>query len=84
MTGKGSVGQNEGKDWIFLADAHFTGENRDNQNSRILQLIFVRVHALDIPTLEPVFLLNGGPGKSNIRGVLSSVFFKHNDLCCVR
>lgn len=32
MTGKGTVTQGEGKDWIFLSDAHFTGENRDNQD----------------------------------------------------
>jgi UDP-2,3-diacylglucosamine hydrolase len=35
MMGKGSVAQNEGKDWIFLSDAHFTGENRDNQDRLI-------------------------------------------------
>ena len=35
MTGKGTVTQGEGKDWIFLSDAHFTGENRDNQDRLI-------------------------------------------------
>ncbi len=35
MTGTGNAAKNEGKDWIFLSDAHFTGENRDNQDRLI-------------------------------------------------
>ena len=58
-------------------------ENRDNPDSNTIQLAFIRIHALEDQAAEPVFLLNGGPGKSNIRGVLPSVFFKHNDLIIV-
>lgn len=58
-------------------------ENRNKDNSRHMHLIFIRVNALEDNTAEPVFLLNGGPGKSNIRGILTSVFFTHNDLVIV-
>ena len=58
-------------------------ENRKRTNSRLMHLIFIRVHALEENTAEPVFLLNGGPGKSNIRGILSSGFFTHNVLVLV-
>jgi len=58
-------------------------ENRNNPDSNTIQLAFIRIHALEDQTAEPVFLLNGGPGKSNIRGVLPSGFFKHNDLVIV-
>lgn len=58
-------------------------ENRNKPDSKTIQLAFIRIHALEGHTAEPIFLLNGGPGKSNIRGVLPSVFFKHNDLVIV-
>ncbi|MBN1274194.1 MAG: alpha/beta fold hydrolase [Candidatus Aminicenantes bacterium] len=58
-------------------------ENRNKKNSRIIHLIFIRICALEDNSAEPVFLLNGGPGKSNIRGLLSPVFFTHNDLVIV-
>lgn len=58
-------------------------ENRNKDNSRLMHLIFIRIHAVEENTAEPVFLLNGGPGKSNIRGIISSVFFTHNDLIIV-
>jgi len=58
-------------------------ENRNNPHSKTIHLAFIRIHALKGQTAEPVFLLNGGPGKSNIRGVLPSVFFEHNDLVIV-
>jgi len=35
MTAKGSITRSSGKDWIFLSDAHFTGENPDDQNRLI-------------------------------------------------
>jgi len=35
MMGKGNMAHNEGGDWIFLSDAHFTGESRDNQERLI-------------------------------------------------
>jgi len=58
-------------------------ENRNNPDSKTVELAFIRIHALEDRSSEPLFLLNGGPGKSNIRGILSSVFFTHNDLVIV-
>jgi pimeloyl-ACP methyl ester carboxylesterase len=58
-------------------------ENRHIKKSRSLQLIFLRIHALNSPTSEPVFLLQGGPGKTNFRGLLAPVFFTQNDLIIV-
>jgi len=58
-------------------------ENRNNPDSKTIELAFIRIHALEDRSSEPLFLLNGGPGKSNIRGILPSVFFKHNDLVIV-
>jgi len=58
-------------------------ENRNNPDSKTIDLAFIRIHALEDRSSEPLFLLNGGPGKSNIRGILSSVFFTHNDLVIV-
>ena len=46
MTGRGSVTQNEGKDWIFLSDAHFTGENRINQD-RLIRFLETERENLD-------------------------------------
>jgi UDP-2,3-diacylglucosamine hydrolase len=51
MMGKGNVKSNEGKDWIFLSDAHFNGENRDNQE-RLIR--FLEVERGNLATL--VFL----------------------------
>jgi len=58
-------------------------ENRNNPDSKTIDLAFIKIHALEDRSFEPLFLLNGGPGKSNIRGILSSVFFTHNDLVIV-
>lgn len=58
-------------------------ENRNKENSRLMHLVFIRVHALNDNTREPVFLLNGGPGKTNVRGILSPLFFTYNDLVIV-
>ncbi len=58
-------------------------ENRNNPDSKTIELAFIRIHALEDRSSEPLFLLNGGPGKSNIRGILPSVFFTHNDLVIV-
>jgi UDP-2,3-diacylglucosamine hydrolase len=51
MMGKGNVKSSEGKDWIFLSDAHFNGENRDNQE-RLIR--FLEVERGNLATL--VFL----------------------------
>jgi len=46
VVAKGSVAQNKGKDWIFLSDAHFTGENRDNQD-RLIRFLEMEKENLD-------------------------------------
>ena len=35
MAGKGDLTKDDGKDWIFLSDAHLTEENRENQDRLI-------------------------------------------------
>ena len=46
MVAKGSVTQSTGKDWIFLSDAHFTGENRDDQD-RLIRFLEMERENLD-------------------------------------
>ncbi|MFQ5631084.1 MAG: alpha/beta fold hydrolase, partial [bacterium] len=41
-------------------------ENRLRQDSRLLQLYFIRIHALGTVKNEPIFYLGGGPGLSNL------------------
>jgi UDP-2,3-diacylglucosamine hydrolase len=48
MTGKGSATHKEGRDWIFLSDAHFTAENRQNQD-RLIR--FLKMERENISTL---------------------------------
>ena len=46
MVGKGGVTQSTGKDWIFLSDAHFTEENRDDQD-RLIRFLEMERENLD-------------------------------------
>jgi pimeloyl-ACP methyl ester carboxylesterase len=41
-------------------------ENRNNPKSRIITIPVLRIHSLSSKPKEPVFMLNGGPGGSNI------------------
>ncbi len=41
-------------------------ENRDNPDSRLIHLPVVKIHATGENSSEPVFLLAGGPGQTNI------------------
>ena len=43
-------------------------ENRDKYDSRLIHLPVVRIHAAGESPSEPVFLLAGGPGMTNIWG----------------
>lgn len=43
---KGSVTQSRGKDWIFLSDAHFTGESR-NEQERLIRFLEMERENLD-------------------------------------
>jgi len=45
----------------------FVPENRDNPDSRLIDLPVIRVRALGDSPAEPIFSLAGGPGGSNIR-----------------
>jgi len=49
-------------DYITMA----VKENRNNTESRIITIPILRIHSLNKDPKEPVFLLNGGPGGSNI------------------
>ncbi len=55
MAGKGTMAQDEGKDWIFLSDAHFTGENRDNQDRLIRFLESERENLATLVLLGDLF-----------------------------
>ncbi|UCD70772.1 MAG: UDP-2,3-diacylglucosamine diphosphatase [Syntrophobacterales bacterium] len=46
MEANRGIGQSGGKDWIFLSDAHFTGENPDNQE-RLVRFLGVERENLD-------------------------------------
>jgi len=49
-------------DYISLA----VKENRNNSESRIITIPVVRLHSLSDNPKDPVFLLDGGPGSSNM------------------
>jgi len=55
-------------------------ENRTDPRSRLLELPFIRQHAVESPKAPPVFLLGGGPGQSNLWAELPPVFRAENDL----
>jgi pimeloyl-ACP methyl ester carboxylesterase len=41
-------------------------ENRDKRTSRLIHLPYIRVHSPSRNPREPIFVLNGGPGSSNM------------------
>jgi hypothetical protein len=42
-------------------------ENRNNPESRLISLPFLRIHSNSENPSEPVFGLSGGPGQSNLK-----------------
>ncbi len=58
-------------------------ENRNARHTRLLQLPFIRHHARKDSSSEPVFILGGGPGKSNLWREMPDVFYAHNDVVSV-
>lgn len=42
-------------------------ENRNKKSSRLITLPYIRVYSSSKNQLEPIFVLNGGPGGSNMR-----------------
>ena len=65
-------------DWGFL----LVPENRDDANSRLLQLVIVRQRSLKERNFAPIFNLVGGPGLSNVwgSGEFATRFSQHNEL----
>lgn len=55
-------------------------ENRNKADSRLVRLPFIRQHAIEGVSSEPIFLMGGGPGASNLWVDLPKVFYKNNDL----
>lgn len=55
-------------------------ENRNRQHTRLLQLPFIRHHARKDSSSEPIFILGGGPGKSNLWREMPEVFYARNDV----
>ena len=55
-------------------------ENRNVLDTRLMQLPFIRHHARKDASSEPLFILGGGPGKSNLWREMPEVFHAHNDL----
>lgn len=55
-------------------------ENRNKPDSRLTPLTFIRHHARKDRSAEPLFVLGGGPGKSNLWSEMPDVFYAHNDV----
>lgn len=55
-------------------------ENRSDPDSRLIRLPFIRQNAVEGVSSEPIFVMGGGPGASNLWGDLPKVFFAKNDL----
>lgn len=55
-------------------------ENRNKPDSRLVRLPFIRQHAVEGVSSEPIFVMGGGPGASNLWSDLPKVFFEKNDL----
>jgi len=55
-------------------------ENRGRRDSRLTALTFIRHRATANRSANPLFVLGGGPGKSNLWSELPDVFYRHNDV----
>jgi len=55
-------------------------ENRNDPQSRLRPIPFIRHHARKGSAAEPIFILGGGPGKSNLWREMPEVFYTHNDV----
>jgi pimeloyl-ACP methyl ester carboxylesterase len=56
-------------------------ENRNKITSQLIHLPFIRVHSLSKNPREPIFVLNGGPGGSNMRwdwGIMWDLLSEHD------
>ncbi len=60
-------------------------ENRNNRDSRLINLPVIRIKALNADSItKPVFLLNGGPGESNFQPQLFfDELLEHHDIVIV-
>ncbi|GAP43358.1 pimeloyl-ACP methyl ester carboxylesterase [Lentimicrobium saccharophilum] len=55
-------------------------ESRSNPQSRPITIPFIRHYARNDSIEKPIFLLGGGPGKSNLWTEMPEVFYTHNDV----
>lgn len=53
-------------------------ENRNDPYSGLTPLPFIRHQARDARIAEPIFILGGGPGKSNLWREMPAVFYAHS------
>jgi pimeloyl-ACP methyl ester carboxylesterase len=58
-------------------------ENRADPNSRLIALPLIRIRALSDRPAEPIFRLEGGPGKTNMRFKNASRFAQNHDVVLV-
>jgi pimeloyl-ACP methyl ester carboxylesterase len=58
-------------------------ENRANPQSRLIALRLIRLRARSIPSTEPVFVLQGGPGFSNMNFPQASRYAEDRDVVLV-
>jgi len=59
-------------------------ENRDNPESRLIEVPIIQVHATGDSVAEPIFYLTGGPGNSNVRSyLLVNDFSENHDIILV-
>ncbi|MBT4482743.1 MAG: alpha/beta fold hydrolase, partial [Candidatus Latescibacteria bacterium] len=58
-------------------------ENRTKQSSRLINIPVVKIYSTNENPVEPVFLLTGGPGQSNIWKSPKEWMLKHHDIVMV-
>ena len=55
-------------------------ENSNDPHSHLTPRPFIRHHARRDSAAEPIFILGGGPGKSNLWREMPDVFYAHNEV----
>ena len=60
----------------------YVPENRDKSDTRIIAIPFMRVHSYSANPLEPVFILNGGPGISNLQ-LMTNYYLQNHEVIII-
>lgn len=60
----------------------YVPENRSDDNTRTIAVPFMRLHSYSAAPLEPVFILNGGPGMSNLK-LMTNYFLLNHEIVLI-